>query len=169
MRRAIAIALLLAALPAAAEVQLQSVSWQQTASTKGAKPADVSQLALPAGSAVKGHLRARVKLLNRGQAVEGVLLQYALTAELAPEDTAGAKPQWAIPFALDERRVPKIGPNEYLDVSVDPTQALTIYLRRVHREGYWPTQLKIQVMLTPRKGAGVMQVVDSTLPVGAAQ
>ena len=171
MRRALTLLLLLAALPAAAEVQLESIVWQTRYGQRAAKAEDVTRLALPAGTALKGRLRARVKVLNRGEAVEGVLLRYSLTAQLAATGAADAAqaPTWAIAFDLDEKRVPKIGANQHFEITLDPTQALSLYLKRVAMGGYWPTALKLQVMLEPRKGAGPLQVIESTLPIGEAK
>lgn len=170
MRTTLTLLLLLAALPAAAEVQLESIAWQTRYGERGAKAAEVTQLALPPGTALKGRLRAKVKVLNRGEAVEGILLRYSLTAQLAAAASDGAQaPAWAIAFDLDEKRVPRIGANQHFEVTLDPTQALSLYLKRVAMGGYWPTALKLQVMLEPRKGSGPLQVIESTLPIGEAK
>jgi hypothetical protein len=53
--------------------------------------------------------------------------------------------------------VPKVGPNQYVDVHLDPLQSvdmpLSHYLKRTLATGFWPDRLKAQVMLSPRRGA----------------
>lgn len=159
----------LAAAPARAEVQLQSVRWQQLAreKTQSARPLDVTQLALKDGAPLTGRIVAKVKLLNRGPQVEGILLRYAMTAKVARVQDPKHPAVWALAYSLDEKRVPKIGANQFLETTLDPTALTDLYLRKLYREGYWPTELKLQVMLEPRKdNTEPLQVLESSLPVG---
>lgn len=140
-----------------AEVMIEHVSWQWAQPTRRQKPAyrDVEQVGSSAPR-IGGLLRARVALKNRGpKAADGILLRYAISAKLAPVG-GGAQAQWAVPYMVDERRVPKIGPNQIIDVPLDPARSLNIplkaYLQRVHRSGFWPLELRIQVMLSPHRG-----------------
>ena len=160
--------LLLCVFPTGAEVQLQSIQWQHAArgQAQGAKPAEITRLLLAPGDTLQGRLRASVKMLNRGPAMAGILLRYVVSAKLAregrPEEAA-----WALPFLSEEKRVPKIGANQYFETTIDPTALTELYLKKVNREGYWPLELKIQVMLGPRRDAkGPLQIIDSSLPVG---
>lgn len=162
--------LVLCALPASAEVELQSLRWQLTSKEKTApgKPLDVTQLSLPAGGALKGRLIAKVRMLNRGAGTEGVLLRYTLSAKIDRLRDDKQAPAWALPFVTDEeKRVPKIGANQYLEADLDPTAFLELYLKRLGREGFRPVELKLQVMVEPRKsGDGAVRLLESSLPVG---
>ena len=72
-----------------------------------------------------------------------------------------------MPFDVDEKRVPKVAAGKVLDVSLDASSAVELYLRRVARAGWSPDRLKIQVMLEPHRGCKTLQVVEDTLEVGA--
>lgn len=159
----------LGAAPARAEIELQSVQWQQVAREKGqgAKPADITALPIKEGGPLGGRLLAKVKLLNRGAAVEGILLRYAVTAKIARVAEPKRPAEWAVPYTIDQTRVPKVGANQYLEARLDPTALTELYLRKIYSQGYWPVELKLQVMLEPRKdNAGALQVLESSLPVG---
>jgi hypothetical protein len=147
-------------------VQLQSVRWQRAASGegKGAQAVDLAELALKPGETTVAGLRARVKLLNRGPGVEGVLLRYALSGKIAPED-GSVQPILAVPFAIDEKRVPKVGANEFHEVAVDPTAFVNLYLKRLARDGYRLHELRLQIMVSPRRGDKSAQTVETALPV----
>lgn len=159
--------LLFAVIPAKAELILEKVVWEFSFPVEG-RPS----LFEPVGSlkatppALKGKLRAQLTLKNRGpQPVEGILLRYALTARLARLDS-DAEGTWAVPFAIEERRVPRIGANQLLDVPLGPSLMLDLYLKKLKRSGLWPDQLKIQVMLEPHHlSAPALQVLEKTLPI----
>jgi hypothetical protein len=164
------VVLLLCAPPAAAEVELQSLRWQLSSKEKAptGKPLDLTQLTLTPGAALKGRLSAKVKLLNRGAAVEGVLLRYTVSAKIDRLREDHQEAAWALPFVTDEeKRVPKVGANQYLETALDPTAFLELYLKRLYREGFWPRELKLQVMVEPRKtDDGQIRILESALPIG---
>jgi hypothetical protein len=158
-RVALALAMILASSSAGhAEVFIESVHWQLALPTPGAKPVFSDIQTLPSiPPRFVGRLRALVVLKNRGpQAVEGILLRYAIAAKLSPLDGSAAS-VWAVPYMIDERRVPKIGPNRMIEVGLDTSRSLelplNLYLQRVFRSGFWPEMLRIQVMLSPHSGA----------------
>lgn len=100
---------------------------------------------------MKGRLLAKLSLLNRGPAVEGILLRYTLASKIAPI----GQPQESVlapPFLLESKRVPKVRANSLYDVVLDPSPGLKLYLKKSHRAGYWPEELRLQVMLEPRRG-----------------
>jgi hypothetical protein len=104
-----------------------------------------------------GRLRLRIVLKNRGpQEADGLLLRYCLAARLSVLGS-GADGVWAVPFLISEKRVPKIGPNQRLEVAFDPSGSVDMplahYLQRTFDSGFWPDQLKLQVMLNPHRGA----------------
>lgn len=158
----------LAARPLSAEVRLQRIDWQVSKKLKG-KPLvfePVKELPLQ-GSRTSGGVRALLTLQNRGpKPVEGLLLRYSVTARLIPKEGLG-EPVWAVPFMLDERRVPKVGPNQSKEVPLD-TLMLPMYLVRMSRAGLRPDRLKLQVMVDPRPGGRApVQTLESELPVAA--
>ena len=141
-----------------AEVMIERLEWQLAQPVRGQKPVFRAIAALPVvPPRVSGLLRLRVVLKSRGpQKTEGLVLRYCLSARLAPSGSGG-EGVWAVPFLISEKRVPKVGPNQYLDVALDPSQSvdmpLSHYLKRTLAAGFWPDQLKAQVMLSPRRGA----------------
>jgi hypothetical protein len=154
-----------------AEIELESVRWQLAQREPGQglkppKPEDIAVLAIAPGSPLAGRLLGTIKLLNRGPAVEAILLRYALTAKIAPQDKQQPA-LWTLPFVLGDRRVPKVDANAYLDIPLDPSADVDIYLKNVFREGYWPEAIKIEVMVQPRHDAKApLKILESELPLG---
>lgn len=150
--------ILLVVSPLGAELMIDGVYWQWARPMRGQKAAYQNAPALltvPPGLA--GKLRTKVILKNRGpKAVEGIVLRYCIAARLAPLDKK-EDGVWAIPFIIEEKRVAKVGPNQLFEVILDPAQSmdlpLKLYLRRVYRSGFWPDYFKIEVMLSPHRGA----------------
>ncbi len=152
---------------ARAELFLDSVSWQRARVEKPrvAVWEDVGQL-LDGPPKLDTRLRARLTLKNRGpKAAEGILLRYSMIARLVP--IAGAAPEgsWGVPFMVDERRVPKVGPNKTLDVYLTTSPALELYLAKLARAGWWPDRVKLQVMIEPHQGDAAVQSLESILEV----
>lgn len=150
-----------------AEVELQSARWQRVvhAKNKPVAAVDITEASVLPGEPIKGRLLAKVSLLNRGQAVEGILLRYIVIAKIAPLAKPQTPAMWALPYMLEEKRVPKIGPNRIAEATLDPTALTALYLRKIYRMGYWPEELKLRVMLEPRTGVvGPIQIVESDLP-----
>jgi hypothetical protein len=111
-------------------------------------------------------MRARLTLKNRGPVVaEGILLRYSMTGRVAPIGAAKAEGSWGIPFMVDEKRVPKVGPNKTMDVFLTTSPALERYLNRISRAGWWPDRVKLQAMIEPHKGASVVQTLETILEV----
>ena len=159
--------------PARAEIDLQGVQWQlaRREPGKALKPPtaeNLSALDVAPGGKLTGRLWARLKLLNRGPALEAVLLRYAVSAKLAPLDGRESA-VWALPFMLGDRRVPKVRANAPLEVPLDPTEDVVLYLKNVYREGYWPAEFRIEVMVQPRKDQKTsLKLLESTLPLKSA-
>lgn len=158
----------LSAAPAAAEVELQKVRWQLISrKAAGAKPEtrEIDTLALAPGKTIKGRLVARLSFLNRGPAEQGVLLRYSLRARTAPLGEPG-KAGWAVPFMIEEKRVPTAAANQFVEVPLDPTVLLNLYLKKLARQLYEPTELKLEVMVEPRRGGKEpLKVIEASLPV----
>jgi len=183
-------ALLWLVLPGRAELMIESAGWQLARPIPGQQPVYQGLETLPtAPPRLVGKLRLRVVLKNRGPLeAEGIVLRYALTARLArrekteagagrkevrpsgtggTSDTAGV---WAVPFLISEQRVPKVGPNQLLAVTWDPSGSVSLplshYLKRMFDSGFWPDQLKLQIMLSPHPGAvEAIRTQEFILPV----
>ena len=150
---------------ARAELELESVHWQAGHVEDGRVTSwrDVKTLAQAPKPADR--MRARLVLKNDGpQNEEGLLLRYSLTARVLLGD--GGAGAWAVPFIVDEKRVPKIGAEKTIEVPLDSGPALDLYLRRVARAGWRTDALKIQVMLEPHQGSKTLQLDEDVLEVG---
>jgi hypothetical protein len=163
----LAATLCVAARAASAEVFLQSVHWQIGRVEAGRIASWQDVRTLPGALKPGDRLRARLVLKNGGaEPEEGLLLRYALVARVRPE---GGAPEgsWAVPFGVDEKRVPKVGAGKVIDVALDAGPAVDLYLRRVARAGWSPDRLKIQIMLEPHRGSRSLQTVEDVLEIGA--
>lgn len=166
MKRLLLIPALAAALaaagagPAAAELVLEAVGWQSGRPERPPRPTkfeDAASVALPAKGAPR--LRAKAVLKNRGpKSVEGILLRYVVTARLLPLKAEDGEGSWAVPLMVDERRVPKIGPNKILEVPLITAPLLEQYLRRVARQGFRVDRLRLQAMIEPHPEQAVRTV-----------
>jgi len=155
-----------AAADAGAELFLESVTWQRGRVEKARVVSwdDASKL-IDAPPKLETRLRARLTLKNRGpKAAEGILLRYSMTGRVSPIGGAD-EGTWAVPFAVDERRVPKVGPNKTLDVFLTTSPALELYLTKLARAGWWPDRVKLQVMSEPHRGEASVQTLESVLEV----
>ncbi|OGS36279.1 MAG: hypothetical protein A2506_10200 [Elusimicrobia bacterium RIFOXYD12_FULL_66_9] len=170
LRRAIPLAVALAmaaAGRASAELVLESVHWQVGRLVRGRVASWVDVKVLEDGPPrMESRLRARLVLKNRGpQTSEGILLSYSLTPRLAQTGAAMSDGVWGIPFLIEERRVPKVGPNKIIEVPLETSPGLSLYLRRLSRSGWWPDRLRLQVMLVPHPGVQSIQTLEDVLEV----
>lgn len=152
---------------AAAEPALGAVRWELIPAKRGAAAESIT--ALPdASPKLGGRLRARLILKNRGpKRVESLLLRYSLSAKIEPK-AGGRDAVWTVPFAVEEKRVALLKPNQVTEVPLGPSAMLGLYLKKLQREGYKPVELKLQVMLEPRLGADWgPEPIEASLPVGA--
>lgn len=153
--------------PARAEIALEGVHWQVGRLAEGRVAAwqDVKVL-LDGPPKLDNRLRARLVLKNGGdRPEEGILIRYSMTARVSPVAAAPADGSWAIPFVVEERRVPKVAPNKMIDVPLETGAALELYLRRLGRSGWWPDRVKLQVMLEPHPGTTVLQTVEDVIEI----
>jgi hypothetical protein len=150
---------------AAAELALEGVHWQ-VGRVEHARVVAWQDVRVVADGPPRLANRLRVHLLlrNRGaKPAEGVLLRYSMTARLAPGQGAVAEGTWAIPFSVDEKRIPLVGPAKTVEVTLETSPALDLYLRRLARAGWWPDRLKMQVMLEPHPGAETIQTGEDVV------
>ncbi len=161
----LAAALAAGAASASAEIVLEGVHWQAGRVEGGAAWQDVRVLE-DGPPRLENRLRARLVLKNRGpKTEETLLLRYSLTARIAPVAGAATEGSWTIPFAVEERRVPKVAPGKTIEVPLDAGVALGLYLRRLVRASWWPDRVRLQVMLEPHPGSASLQTVEDTLEV----
>lgn len=164
--RAAVLAALLAA-NASAELTLDAAGWQSGRVEKPARPAVWSDATAMPADGKAPVLRGRISLKNRGpKPAEGILVRYSVAAKLVPN--GGGEAAWALPLLVDERRVPKIGPNQVLDVPLTTSPKLDHYLKRLARLGFRVEALKLSAMLDPNSDASV-RVVEAVLPPEAAK
>jgi hypothetical protein len=152
---------------ASAEIVLEGVHWQ-VGRVEGGRVAAWRDLKVLVDGPPKldNRLRARLVLKNDdAKAEEGLLIRYSMTARIAPTADGASKGSWAIPFVVEERRVPKVGPNQVLEVPLETGAALEIYMRRLARAGWWPDRVKLQVMLEPHTGSDSLQTVEDAIEI----
>ena len=167
---AAALFLCLAGAPASAELVLRAVSWQLP-SKPGVRPRGfkaIERWIQPASSKLGLKPRVVVTVANRGpKAAEGAVLRYALEARMTRVSEESQEGTWTVPFYLNERRVARVGPNQVKEIPLNDL-VLDVFLKKSFRAGYWPTALKIHVMVEPRSGEGLDQrLMVQQLPVVA--
>ncbi|MFI5362118.1 MAG: hypothetical protein ACHQ49_09135 [Elusimicrobiota bacterium] len=157
------------AAPARAELSLESVHWQTGRVEAGRVSFWRDVKTWPQAPTTADRLRARLVLRNEGPLnEEGLLLRYSLTARVLSNDGSAADGSWAVPFTVDEKRVPKVGAEKTIEVPLDPGTALDLYLRRLARADWRPDRIKISVMIEPHRGSKALQLVEDVLEIGGS-
>lgn len=152
---------------ASAEILLEGVHWQ-VGHVEGGRVAAWQDLKVLDDGPPKldNRLRARLVIKNDGAKDEdGLLLRFSLTARVAPAAGAVAEGTWAVPFIVDEKRVPKVGAGKMIEAPLDAGAALDLYVRRLARAGWWPDRIKVQAMIEPRPGTKAVNIVEDVLEV----
>jgi len=149
------------------DIALEGVHWQAGRAEGGRVVAWQDVKVLDANPPrLDGRVRARLVVKNRGaRPAETLLIRYSMTARVAPLGDAAAPGAWAIPFVVEERRVPKVGAEKMIEVPLETGAALDLYMRRLARAGWWPDRVKLQVMLEPHPGSTSIQTVEDVLEV----
>jgi hypothetical protein len=150
----LACALLLPAVPAAAQVEITGINWELAKlQGKNRTPyAPVSRLLAAPDAKFTDYLRAIVTLRNPSQkAAEGLVLRYALSLRLLRDGEAADKAFWGVPFYTEEVRVSRVGPASERQARVIRFE-LQNQLNKLRSSGFSPTALKLEVMLGPRQG-----------------
>ncbi|MDP3542857.1 MAG: hypothetical protein Q8T11_10380 [Elusimicrobiota bacterium] len=156
-----------AAADAGAELSIEGLSWQRARVERGRVVAweDASSL-IDAPPKLESRLRVRLRLKNRGpKPAEGILIRYSMTGRVKPAAGEAAEGSWGVPFAVDEKRVPKVGANKILDVFLTTSPGLELYLNKLGRYGWWADRVKIQAMIEPHQGAASIQSLEAVLEV----
>lgn len=150
-----------------AELVLESVSWQRVRmeTSRIISWEDLGRL-IDGPPKFETRLRARLTLKNRGPvSAEGILLRYSMTGRIAPNSANTPEGVWGIPFMVDAKHVPKVGPNKTQNVYLVTSPALELYSAKLARAGWWPDRVKLQVMIEPHRGAVAVQTLESVLEV----
>jgi hypothetical protein len=154
---------------ASAEIVLEGVHWQ-VGRVEGARVVawqDVKSV-VDGPPKLESRMRARLVIKNNGTKLEeGLLIRYSMTARVTAAKATPAEGAWAIPFVVEERRVPKVAPNQMLEVPLETGAAMELYMRRLARAGWWPDRVKIQVMLEPHAGSVALQTVEDAVEIKA--
>jgi hypothetical protein len=98
-------------------------------------------------------------------AAEGILLRCSMTARVVSISSEKTESVWGVPFMVDGKRVPKVGPNKTQDVYLTTAPALDLYLAKLARAGWWVDRVRLQVMIEPHRGAESVQMLEQTLEV----
>ncbi|MBI2385457.1 MAG: hypothetical protein HYV14_05515 [Elusimicrobia bacterium] len=156
-----------AAADAGAELSVEGLTWQRARVERGRVVAwEDAPAVSDAAPKLDVRLRARLTLKNRGpMPAEGILIRYGMTGRIKPAGGEAADGSWGVPFAVDEKRVPKVGANKILDVFLTTSPALELYLNKLGRSGWWADRVKIQAMIEPHQGAAAVQSLETVLEV----
>ncbi len=96
-------------------------------------------------------IRPRILAVNKGTApAEGILIRYDFALQIAPRADR-KKAAWAVPFMMDEWRIPRLLPGESKAVPLDP-EILRQTLSRLKAAGFEAERLRFHAMLAPRPG-----------------
>lgn len=152
--------------PAFASISFGAWSWRIIDKQKTRAPSPVTKIILPPNGYLKGRLRAVLSVVNHGESREGILLRYALSANVYSTADPKNDHGWTIPFAVDERRVPILKSGQSLPIIFDVTDSVKDYFKRLSLEGWKPSQIKMEVMIEPRQGEdSALQTTQSFLSI----
>lgn len=170
MRRLLStLALSLLAVSARADVSIQDVSWGLRQAPKiairpGAFQAITEWSQTPARK-LPAVPRVSITLINNGGTVEGLVLRYAVSAKVANIKDPAQKADWGLPFWMSEHRVPYLKAGQRLQITIEDLRLITS-LGDMHKAGFWPTALKIEIMVKPRLGDPIPRgVSEKAMPV----
>ncbi len=149
------------AAPACAQSEVLKVDWEVSKLAGQGRAAYVPVTELRASPDLKftDRVRAVITLRNPDvKTVEGLVLRYSLRLRLLRNGDAESKAFWGVPFRVEEVRVSRITPASEKQVQVMRFE-LAEQLHKLSGSGFYPTAIKIEVMLCPRQG----DVPDSML------
>lgn len=123
----------------------------------------VESLQLSAGGTFADRLRALVTLHNFSQSpAEGLILRYALTLRLLKDGEPADKAFWGVPFFVEEVRVSRIAPAAELQAKVIRFE-LQNQLARLRDSGFRPVAVKLQIMVSPRRGDDPSNIMSESV------
>jgi hypothetical protein len=169
IKKLIGFCLVLAFLYAGAysNIKFGGIVWQKPASEKAGPKMrfkTVNKFYFKPAKKKPSKIRIIVTLKNNGKtAVKAAVLKCAFYMKLKNLKTK--KTIWAVPFALQERRISIIKPGRSVKISM-PQVFLLPSLKRLKGSGFWVSKIKAEVMLEPRKGDKLKNnIIESIIPV----
>lgn len=155
---------------AEAEVVVEDAGWQLAVDVRNPKSPyhDVAQWLFPPNPTVKVRSRISLRLKNLSPRAEtAVLARYAFYARLKRVDDGGGTGTWVVPFIVEERHIPRIAGGASMMVPINVNRvAMSAYLKKAYRAGFWPDAFRVTVMVEPRAGESLEgRVMEKTLPV----
>ncbi len=152
--------------PAFAAISFGNWSWRLLDKQNTQPLSLITQIPLPKNGYLKGRLKAVLVVVNQGESREGILLRYALSADVYSVADPKKYHGWTIPFAVDERRVPILKSGQSLPVVFDVTDSVKDYFKSLALEGWRPGKIKMEVMVEPRQGEdSALKTTQSVLNV----
>ncbi|MBO4556121.1 MAG: hypothetical protein J5706_05115 [Elusimicrobiales bacterium] len=164
--------LFLAPLPDSANTVISGISWESSPSNSAgvkkstsAAPAvysEISEFSIKGFSFDK--LRAIVSLNNAAEKKEmGIVIRYSFRLQIKNDESG--ETFWEVPYQADEVRVPILKAGITRDTKIISLK-LREQLKRLHNTGFSPAALKLEVMLSPRKGVSEdVHVSETVLPI----
>ena len=165
---AISALLLISSLRAWADVSFGKWEWDIVTLRHGRHlpPLKISKLFFSGEDSLAGRLEANISLKNSGADREGILLRYDLSAKVYSISNPRKEKGWTIPFAVDERRIPRLKSGQGLNVSFDITEVTRDYFKRLSLEGWRPEKIKMKIMIEPQQGEdSALKKTESILPI----
>ena len=111
-------------------------------------------------------LRTVITLDNSSETKEmGIVLRYSFRLKIKNEETG--EEFWEVPYQADALRVPVVKAGVTKDAKIFAGNLkLKDRIKRLQNIGYIPTALKIEVMLSPRKGVSEDgRISEAVLPI----
>ncbi len=150
---------------ACAQTEISGIGWELSKiEGKTRLPfAPVAELHISPEVNFSDNLRAILTLRNPSpKPVEGLVLRYALSLRLLRKGDAPEKAFWGVPFYVEEVRVSRINPSSERQAKVIRFE-LQGQLRQLRSSGFFPSALKLEVMLCPRQGDEPAAIMRSAI------
>lgn len=107
---------------------------------------------------------ATATLKNDGPMTEGLVLRFAVSAKVANIKDPSKTGDWGT-FWASEQHIPILRSAQATRIHIADLRLMTS-LREMYRAGFWPTSLKIEVMIQPKLGdLEPHPISEKTVPV----
>ena len=160
------------ALPAAANTVIGGISWEsspvqnadvrKSSSSPAAVYSEISEFKIKGFSFDR--LRAVVSLNNSSEKKEmGLVVRYSFRLKIRNDESG--ETFWEVPYHADEVRIPILKAGITRDTKIISLK-LREQLKRLNNTGFSPAALKLEVMLSPRKGISEDgRIAETELPI----
>ena len=169
MKKIISFLLCLIFLPAAAAAKtvISGLTWETAPRTEGkavASPVYSEATELKIKGFNFDRLRTVISLNNSAEKKEmGLVLRYSFRLQIKNEETG--ETFWEVPYHADELRIPVVKAGITRDAKIISLK-MREQLKRLHLTGFVPIALKLEIMLSPRKGVSEDGRIDeAVLPI----